>query len=415
MKSPYCRGPGELLLRRTAGGKYGKIHKMKSDRNIEEVRGGNEEERGGSGAAGNGGTGVDAAAGASGGVGRRPAWSVLPEEWKPLLSGKGLRPFRADQILQALYRDWISDWDEATTLPKDLRERLKEEFPLTAAEVADVSRSPDGTEKLLVRFADGNAVETVLIPATGRFTQCISTQVGCAMGCAFCASGARGVVRSLKADEIVAQYMLARRRGEITNMVVMGMGEPFANYDETMRALRLINAGRGPNLGARHITLSTCGVVPGFARLAAEGLQFELSVSLHAPDDTLRSELMPVNRRWPLDELLAACAAYTRATKRIITFEYTVIKGVNDSRECAEKLAAAVRRVPMAKVNLIPLSPVEHRPDFKTPDERTMLMFLDILMKRGVQTMLRRSRGLGADAACGQLRLRSLPAAPAQP
>ena len=338
----------------------------------------------------------------------KPAWSILPEEWKPILVEKGLRAFRADQILQALYRDYISDWDFATTLPKDFREALKVEFPITKAETLAVSASADGTKKLLIGFSDGQAVETVLIPATGRFTQCISTQVGCAMGCAFCASGSQGVVRSLAADEIVAQYMAGRREGEITNIVVMGMGEPFANYDETMRALKLINAGKGPNLGARHSTRSTCGVVPGFARLAAEGIQFELSVSLHAPNDELRSQLMPVNKRWPIDELLAACADYTRATKRIITFEYTLIKGVNDSRACAEELARQVRRVPMAKVNLIPLSPVAHRPDFKTPDEATLLMFLDVLMKNRVQTMLRRSRGKDADAACGQLRLRRL-------
>ena len=338
----------------------------------------------------------------------RKAWSILPEEWKPILTERGLRAFRADQILQSLYRDYITDWDQATTLPKDFRESLKTEFPITKAETLDVSTSSDGTQKLLIGFEDGNAVETVLIPATGRFTQCISTQVGCPMGCAFCASGSRGVVRSLTADEIVAEYMAGRRLGEITNIVVMGMGEPFMNYDETMRALKLINAGKGPNLGARHITLSTCGVVPGFAKLAAEGIQFELSVSLHAPNDTLRNELMPVNKRWPIDELLTACADYTTKTKRIITFEYTVIKGVNDSRACAEELARQVRRVPMAKVNLIPLSPVSHRPDFKTPDDQTLLMFLDVLMKNRVQTMLRRSRGKDANAACGQLRLRQL-------
>ena len=338
----------------------------------------------------------------------RKAWSILPEEWKPILTERGLRAFRADQILQSLYRDYITDWDQATTLPKDFRESLKTEFPITKAETLDVSTSSDGTQKLLIGFEDGNAVETVLIPATGRFTQCISTQVGCPMGCAFCASGSRGVVRSLTADEIVAEYMAGRRLGEITNIVVMGMGEPFANYDETIRALQLINAGKGPNLGARHITLSTCGVVPGFAKLAAEGIQFELSVSLHAPNDALRNELMPVNRRWPIDELLTACADYTTKTKRIITFEYTVIKGVNDSRACAEELARQVRRVPMAKVNLIPLAPVSHRPDFKTPDDQTLLMFLDVLMKNRVQTMLRRSRGKDANAACGQLRLRHL-------
>jgi 23S rRNA (adenine2503-C2)-methyltransferase len=338
----------------------------------------------------------------------RPAWGILPEEWKGILVERGLRAFRADQILQALYRDYISSWDEATTLPLDLRDTLKREFPLTSAEVVATSRSTDGTTKLLVAFADGNSVETVLIPATGRFTQCISTQVGCAMGCVFCASGSRGVVRSLTADEIVAEYMAARRYGEITNIVVMGMGEPFANYDETMRALKLINAGRGPNLGARHITISTCGVVPGFKRLAAEGIQFELSVSLHAPNDALRSELMPVNRKWPLEELIRAAADYTLATKRIITFEYTLIKGVNDSRAQAEELARLVKRVPMAKVNLIPLSPVSHRPDLETPDDATLLMFLDVLMKAKVQTMLRRSRGKDANAACGQLKLANL-------
>ena len=338
----------------------------------------------------------------------KKAWSILPDEWKPILKERGMRAFRADQILQALYRDYITDWDQATTLPKDFREQLKVEFPITKTKTLEVSKSSDGTQKLLIGLEDGESVETVLIPATGRFTQCISTQVGCGMGCAFCASGARGVVRSLAADEIVAEYMAGRALGEITNIVVMGMGEPFANYDETMRALKLINAGRGPNLGARHITLSTCGVVPGFAKLAAEGIQFELSVSLHAPNNALRDELMPVNKKWPIDELLAACADYTKATKRIITFEYTVIKGVNDSHECAEELARQVKRVPMAKVNLIPLSPVSHRPDFKTPDEKTMLMFLDVLMKNHVQTMLRRSRGKDADAACGQLRLRRL-------
>ncbi len=336
------------------------------------------------------------------------AWSILPCEWKDVLSRLGARPFRAEQILQALYREWIGDWSQATTLPLDLRETLARECPITHAVIADESASPDGTKKLLVEFEDGNSVETVLIPARERFTQCISTQVGCAMGCRFCASGANGIVRSLTADEIVAQYMCGRKSGEITNIVVMGMGEPFANYDETMRALKLINAGKGPNLGARHITISTCGVVPGFERLASEGIQFELSVSLHAPNDRLRDVLMPVNKKWNIDTLLAACRKYTLATKRIITFEYTVINGVNDSPACARELAAAVRKVPMAKVNLIPLSPVSHRPEYKTPDESVMLMFLDVLMKNGVQTMLRRSRGLGADAACGQLRLRNM-------
>ncbi len=337
-----------------------------------------------------------------------PAWSILPEEWKPILVSRGLRAFRADQIVQALYRDWIQDWDAATTLPKDFRETLKAEFPIVVPEVRATDRAEDGTTKLLLGLADGNSVETVVIPAQGRLTQCVSSQVGCAMGCAFCASGSRGLVRSLRADEIVAEYMAGRTFGEITNIVVMGMGEPFTNYDETMRALKLLNAGKGPNLGARHITLSTCGVVPGFAKLAAEGLQFELSVSLHAPNDELRSLLMPVNRRWPIDELLATCRTYTQTTGRVITFEYTMVKGLNDSRACAEELVRRLKTLPSCKVNLIPLSPVDHRPDFGTPDEATQLAFLDVLMKARIQTMLRRSRGKDVAAACGQLRLREM-------
>ena len=361
-----------------------------------------------------------------------PAWSILPDEWKPLLKERGLKPFRADQILQCLYRDWITDWDAATTLPKDLRETLKEEFPIRVPQVLAEDRAGDGTVKLLLGLSDGESIETVVIPAGSsapgegsrpRLTQCISTQVGCAMGCAFCASGSRGLVRSLTADEIVGEVMTAqrlyatpenKRQGSglcLTNVVVMGMGEPFTNYDETMRALKLLNAGKGPNLGARHITLSTCGVVPGFKRLAAEGLQFELSVSLHAPNDELRSQLMPVNRRWPMDELLQTCRDYTLATGRVITFEYTMVKGFNDSRACAEELVRRLKILPSCKVNLIPLSPVDHRPDFKTPDESTQLAFLDVLMKAHIQTMLRRSRGKDVAAACGQLRLRNLPSA----
>lgn len=339
----------------------------------------------------------------------RNAWSVLPDEWPALLAERNVKPYRAAQILQCLYRDMIGSWDAATTLPKDLRETLSRDFPFTACETLAETQSADGTRKLLVGFGDGASVETVLIPARGRFTQCVSTQSGCAMGCAFCASGSLGLARSLSADEIVAQYMAGRRHGEITNLVMMGMGEPFANYDAVMRALKLINAGKGPNLGARHITISTCGVVPGMEKLAAEKIQFELSVSLHAAFDGLRSELMPVNRTWPLDTLLAACAKYTRLTKRAVTFEYTLIKGVNDSRRDALELARRVGEVPLAKVNLIPLSPVSHRPDFATPDEETTMMFLDVLMKRRVQTTIRRSRGKDASAACGQLKLQTPP------
>ena len=341
-----------------------------------------------------------------------PAYSIHPDEWKTILAERGLRPFRADQILQSLYRDYITSWDDATTLPKDLRATLADIFPLSIPSILARETGSDGTVKLLLGLEDGESIETVLIPAQGgRMTQCLSSQVGCAMGCAFCASGANGLVRSLATHEIVAEVLAARselaKNGQtLTNIVVMGLGEPFMNYTNVMRALKILNAGKGPNIGARHITLSTCGVVPGFERLAAEGIQFELSVSLHAPNDEIRNALMPVNRRWPLADLLAACRKYTRATKRIITFEYTLVKGINDSRANAAELARIVKSVPGAKVNLIPLSPVEHRPDLDTPPDETLLMFLDVLMKNHVQTMLRRSRGKDVRAACGQLRLR---------
>lgn len=349
----------------------------------------------------------------------RAAWSVMPDEWKDLLTSRGMRAFRADQILHSLYRDYIENWDDATTLPKDFREKLKEEFPLYVPRLVATDAGSDGTTKLLLEMKDGQLVETVVIPAQGRLTQCVSSQVGCAMGCAFCASGSKGLVRSLTSDEIISEVMAGRKFASveersrpgsglgITNLVVMGMGEPFANYDETIRALKILNAGKGPNLGARHITISTCGIVPGFKKLADEHLQFELSVSLHAPNDELRSLLMPVNKRWPIDELLRTCREYTLSTGRVITFEYTMVKGLNDSRACAEELVKRLSILPSCKVNLIPLSPVDHRPDFETPSESTLMAFLDVLMKARIQTMLRRSRGKDVAAACGQLRLRN--------
>ena len=345
---------------------------------------------------------------------------IPDDELLSLLKSWGQPAFRVKQLRTWLYGPrFAATYEEMTNLPATLREKLAETVAPFALEVVQTVTDPqDGTVKWLSRLLDGNTIETVLIRVPHRTTVCVSTQVGCAMGCVFCASGSKGLVRSLSADEIVAQVMMAqhlfaspenKRQGSglcLTNLVVMGMGEPFVNYDATLRALKLLNAGKGPNLGARHITLSTCGVVPGFARLAAEGLQFELSVSLPAPNDELRSQLMPVNRRWPIDELLAACADYTRATGRVITFEYTLVKGLNDSRACAEELVRKLRRLPSCKVNLIPLSPVDHRPDFETPDEATQLAFLDVLMKGRIQTMLRRSRGKDVSAACGQLKLR---------
>ena len=368
---------------------------------------------------------------------RPSAWSLLPAEWKPLCKELGLPAFRADQIVTALYQNFAQSWQEVTTLPAPLRDALAERFSLAPLETVHIHDSPDGVRKLLLACEDGERIETVLIPSKDRVTQCISTQVGCDFRCAFCASGQLGCLRDLTAGEIVAQVMAACQLlrptpAEATadappfvvapsgashprpgakpvlprpgNIVVMGMGEPFANYDNVLRALRILNDQKGLNIGARHITLSTCGVVPGIQRLAEEGLQFELSVSLHATDDELRSRLMPVNKRWPIATLLETCASYTEKTGRVVTFEYTLAKDFNDRPHHADALIRLLRHIP-CKVNLIPLSPVEGF-DGERPDDRACLAFLDALLKAKINTTLRKSRGKEVDAACGQLRLR---------
>ncbi len=337
------------------------------------------------------------------------AYGLLPEDWTRLCKEAGLPAFRAKQILQGLYRDRIDSWDALTTLPGTVREDFKTRAPITS--LKEVARTPsgvDGVTKFLLEAADGERIETVWIPADGRVTQCISSQVGCDMHCAFCASGQLGCVRSLTAAEIVAEVMvLARAMGQYpNNIVVMGMGEPFMNYDAVLRALRILNCQQGPNIGARHITLSTCGIVPGIERLAQEGVQFELSISLHAPNDKLRSQLMPVNKRWAIEPLLQACDAYTATTGRIITYEYTLVRNFNDRPAHAAELIRLLRGR-KARVNLIPLSPVEEF-DGETPSHADCLAFLDALLKAGIHTTMRRSRGKQADAACGQLRLRKI-------
>ena len=359
---------------------------------------------------------------------RMDAWGILPSEWKPLCAELGIPAYRAAQILNGLYQNFAHAWLDVTTLPKELRETLAQRITLEPLRTAASQESPDGVQKLLLACADGECIETVLIPSKGRLTQCISTQAGCNFKCAFCASGLHGRVRNLTAAEIVGQVMAAcalmraspaareqqaqpgARPGAAPqlprpgNIVVMGMGEPFDNYDHVLRALRILNDQKGINIGARHITVSTCGVVPGIRRFAEEGIQFELSVSLHAPHDVLRDRIMPVNRRWPIAEIISACRDYFEATGRVVTFEYTLISHFNDRPHHADELIRLLRGLP-CKVNLIPLSPVEGF-DGKCPDDRTCLAFLDTLLKAGLNTTLRKSRGKEVDAACGQLRLR---------
>ncbi len=332
---------------------------------------------------------------------------LLPEELQQLCQEAGQPAFRAKQLWQWLQVQGTTSWDQMGNLPRALKEALGAVSTPSPLQVVKESGDAGGTCKWLCTLEDGETLETVLIPARDRSTVCVSSQVGCKMGCVFCASGKGGYIRGLSAGEIVAQvHLVAASIGKRPdNVVFMGMGEPFDNYDEVLRAVRILNHPDGLNIGARRMTLSTCGVIPGIQRLAEEGIQVELSVSLHASHSEARARLMPIESRYPMDALLTACQTYTEATKRHITFEYTLIRGVNDSVQDAEDLAAALRRFP-CRVNLIPLSPVDEF-EGETPSRSDMERFLRILERRGVEGTLRESKGKDVNAACGQLRRRT--------
>ena len=316
----------------------------------------------------------------------------------------GLPAFRAEQIWRWLYVSRVSSWDAMRNIPAKLQNQLAEYFVLNATTLQSVDGEPFSTRKILAGLSDGEQVETVLIPAANRRSVCVSSQAGCAFNCAFCASGQAGLNRDLETGEIVGQVLLAAELYEEkpTHIVFMGIGEPFDNYDNVLRAVKIINDGDGLKIGARRITISTCGIIPGIERLADEGMQVELSVSLHAATNELRSKLMPVNKKYPLPELMAACKQYAEKTGRIITFEYTLISGVNDSVADAETLVRLLRTV-HGRVNLIPLSEVDEF-DGKTSSDEVAQMFLDTVEKSGINATLRQSKGSKIKAACGQLR-----------
>jgi 23S rRNA (adenine2503-C2)-methyltransferase len=318
----------------------------------------------------------------------------------------GQPAYRAKQVWQWLYVHFVSDWSQMKNCPKTLLLALGERFSLPSVKALQIEGPEGATRKILVGLDDQECVEEVLLPAGDRNTVCVSSQVGCKFGCAFCASGKGGYLRDLSAGEIVGQAILASqtfgKRPE--NVVFMGMGEPFDNYDEVLKAVRILNDQDGLCIGARKITLSTSGVIPGIQRLSDEGIQVELSVSLHAPDESLRSRLMPVNKKYPLNDLMTACRAYTEKTHRIITFEYTLIKGQNDSQQHAEQLVRLLQGL-QCRVNLIPLSPVEEF-NGETPARATAEQFIRILSRHHINATLRDSKGSSVKAACGQLRRR---------
>ncbi|MFO7535776.1 MAG: 23S rRNA (adenine(2503)-C(2))-methyltransferase RlmN [Kiritimatiellia bacterium] len=339
---------------------------------------------------------------------KRDMVGMSREEMKTAVRELGLPAFRADQVWRWVQVQMAADWSRMTNLGPALQQQLGSFFEISPTHAAEVKQDVSGTIKLLLRLADNECIETVLIPAEDRRTVCVSSQAGCRYNCAFCASGKGGYHRDLQAGEIVDQVRQAARywKERVSNVVFMGIGEPFDNYDAVLKAVRLLNDPDGMGIGARRLTISTAGVIPGIQRLAGEGIQVELSVSLHAADDERRSQLMPINRKYPLPELLAACAAYTRDTKRIITFEYTLIRDVNDSPDQAHALARLLKPFP-CRVNLIPLSPVPEYPHVG-PLPETLDLFLDILNRNGINATCRFSRGKGVNAACGQLRLGTL-------
>lgn len=312
--------------------------------------------------------------------------------------------FRAKQVFTWLHRG-ATDFSQMTNLSKALRERLDSLYDITAPTIVrkQVSRL-DGTIKYLWRLRDGNCVESVVMQYHHGNTVCISSEVGCPMGCKFCASTIGGLVRRLEPSELVDQVLFSQLDSglSISNIVLMGIGEPLDNFDNVLRFLELINSPDGMNIGMRHISLSTCGLVDKIRLLAEKNLQITLSVSLHSPDDESRSKIMPVNRRWPVDELLAACKEYFAKTGRRISFEYTMIDGVSDSPEQAELLAKKLSGMG-AHVNMIPLNTVTES-GLKTASPQAIHKFQSILEAHGITATLRRTLGSDIDASCGQLR-----------
>jgi 23S rRNA (adenine2503-C2)-methyltransferase len=339
---------------------------------------------------------------------------IILEEVADFLEKRGAPSYRAKQITDWIYKKRVTSFDAMTDLPNELRAELAAEFDSPKMEIVRVLGSKDTTQKFLFRLRDENLIESVLIPASpalygqpsDRRTICVSSQVGCAYGCKFCASGLEGFSRNLDAAEMVQQIIeIEKKSGEkIDNVVFMGMGEPLANLKNLLRAIRIINAPWGLGIGARHITVSTSGLAPQIRELANEPTQFRLALSLHGATDEVRGKIMPVNRKYPLKVLLEACDYYV-AKKRRMTFEYILIAGVNDTDDQAHELAKIARRL-SAKINLIPYNTVEGL-EWSRPSRERLEKFQSILRKHGVVATLRREKGHDIAAACGQLRLQS--------
>ncbi len=319
----------------------------------------------------------------------------------------GMPSFHARQVFAWIYKKGATDFSQMTNLALNLRKRLQENFYILGLKITQNLCSQDGTEKFLFELQDANFVEAVNISAENRITACLSSQVGCKFSCTFCASGMLGFKRNLACGEIVEELYYLKNNAKdnrLTHIVFMGTGEPLDNYENVLKAVRIINSKYSFNIGARRITISTNGLIPAIKKLSEESLQIELSVSLHAAEDKTRSSLMPINKLYPLKELMQACRAYARRTNRQITFEYVLIKGINSDLSSAQKLSTILKGL-NCKVNLILFNPIEGL-NITPPNSPETQLFKDCLVKSGIHVTLRKSRGQDIEAACGQLRLR---------
>lgn len=325
-------------------------------------------------------------------------------ELEEMLGGMGEPKFRAKQIFKWL-QSGVTDFSEMTNIPKSLAEKLNDSCYIASVKIVRRFASQiDETVKYVYELFDGEYIESVLMKYEHGYTVCISTQVGCRMGCSFCASGINGLTRSLTASEMLAQITAAQRDNgiRISNVVMMGMGEPLDNFDNSVRFLKLVSDENGLNIGLRHISLSTSGLVSGIKKLKEYNFPITLSISLHAPNDEIRSSIMRVNKKWKIKELLDACREYQDVTTRRISFEYALIDGVNDSDACAKELSHILKGI-MCHVNLIPANPVKEN-SFKKPDRNKIIHFKELLTSLGVNATVRRTLGADIDASCGQLR-----------
>ncbi len=331
--------------------------------------------------------------------------SLTFEELSDEIVKLNLPNFRTEQIYRWLHKEGVSSFDDMTNLSKDLREQLKNGYFIPSCEIEDKYVSKiDGTVKYLFRLYDGEYIESVVMKYKYGYTICISSQVGCKMGCKFCASTLAGFKRNLLPCEMESQVHSAQNDlgVRISHIVLMGIGEPLDNYDNVIKFMRTVNAEKGINISLRDITLSTCGVVPGIYKLMEENMPVTLTLSLHAPFDDMRSKMMPVNDRWGVDEAIKACKDYAYKTSRRVSFEYTLVKGVNDSPECAKALAQKLKGFG-AHINLIPVNDVEERGNVRS-SESVIINFKDILKSYGINATIRRTLGKDINASCGQLR-----------